>query len=103
MTSTAIYSFHRLCLLPAWQRYLFFVDPYQFVLTHALQWWNSILMKDRASIIWMEFKQEFSVAWLTPTFEVDMMAVWNKLDSYNCRDLDECTDKFWDAYRRKFI
>ncbi|MCO5573307.1 hypothetical protein L7F22_027076 [Adiantum nelumboides] len=46
---------------------------------------------------WVQFKQIFAPAWITNTFEVDAMIVWNQLSAVNCESLEEYNAKFWDA------
>ena len=55
-----------------------------FLKGNALQWWTSLLMQGLGPATWVQFKQQFSFAWLTNTFEVDVMTQWHKLDEeYN--------------------
>ncbi|MCO5588705.1 hypothetical protein L7F22_042664 [Adiantum nelumboides] len=46
---------------------------------------------------WVQFKQIFAPAWITNTFEVDVMTAWNQLSAINCESLEECNAKFWVA------
>ena len=66
-----------------------------FLKGNALQWWTSLLMQGLAPATWVQFKQQFSFAWLTNTFEVDVMTAWHKLDAANCTNLEEYNKKFW--------
>ena len=68
-----------------------------FLKGNALQWWTSVLMQGLAPATWVQFKQQFSFAWLTNTFEVDVMTAWHKLDAANCNNSEEYNKKFWDA------
>ncbi|MCO5600561.1 hypothetical protein L7F22_054675 [Adiantum nelumboides] len=40
---------------------------------------------------------KFAPAWITNTFEVDVMTAWN-LSAINCESLEEYNAKFWDAF-----
>ncbi|KAH7421157.1 hypothetical protein KP509_13G042900 [Ceratopteris richardii] len=68
-----------------------------FLKGNALQWWTTLLMQGLAPTTWIQFKQVFSSAWLTNTFEVDVMTAWHKLDAATCASLEEYNKKFWDA------
>lgn len=68
-----------------------------FLKGNALQWWNLLLMQGTAPATWVYFKQLFAAAWLTNTFEVDIMTAWHKLDAANCANLEEYNKKFWEA------
>ncbi|MCO5612294.1 hypothetical protein L7F22_066559 [Adiantum nelumboides] len=46
---------------------------------------------------WVHFKQIFAPAWITNTFEVDVMTAWNQLRAINCESLEEYNAKFLDA------
>ncbi|MCO5567469.1 hypothetical protein L7F22_021161 [Adiantum nelumboides] len=39
----------------------------------------------------------FARAWITNTFEVDVMIAWNQLSAINCESLEEYNAKFWVA------
>ncbi|MCO5576745.1 hypothetical protein L7F22_030563 [Adiantum nelumboides] len=56
--------------------------------------------KDAKGVVpstWVQFKQIFAPAWITNTFEVDVMTAWNRLSAINCESLEEYNAKFWDA------
>ncbi|KAH7298719.1 hypothetical protein KP509_25G056200 [Ceratopteris richardii] len=62
-----------------------------FLKGNALQWWTTLVMRRQAPSTWVEFEQPFSFAWLTNTFEVDVMTAWHRLDASKCEDLEEYT------------
>ncbi|MCO5561289.1 hypothetical protein L7F22_014910 [Adiantum nelumboides] len=68
-----------------------------FLKTNALQWWTSLLNQGAIPSTWVQFKQIFTPAWITNTFEVDVMTAWNQLSVVNCESLEEYNAKFWDA------
>ncbi|MCO5577644.1 hypothetical protein L7F22_031475 [Adiantum nelumboides] len=65
--------------------------------TNALQWWIALLNQGVVPSTWVQFKQTFAPAWITNTFEVDVMTAWNQLSAINCESLEEYNAKFWDA------
>ncbi|MCO5595971.1 hypothetical protein L7F22_050023 [Adiantum nelumboides] len=67
-----------------------------FLKTNALQWWTTSLNQCVVPSAWVQFKQIFAPAWITNTFEVDVMTAWNQLSAINCESL-EYNAKFWDA------
>ncbi|MCO5600513.1 hypothetical protein L7F22_054626 [Adiantum nelumboides] len=68
-----------------------------FLKTNALQWWTTLLNQGVVPSTWVQFKQIFTPAWITNTFEVDVMTAWNQLSANNCESLEEYNAKFWDA------
>ncbi|MCO5590461.1 hypothetical protein L7F22_044431 [Adiantum nelumboides] len=68
-----------------------------FLKTNALQWWNALLNQGVIPSTWVQFKQIIAPAWITNTFEVDVMTAWNQLSAINCESLEEYNAKFWDA------
>ncbi|MCO5594957.1 hypothetical protein L7F22_048994 [Adiantum nelumboides] len=68
-----------------------------FLKTNALQWWTTMLNQGVVPSTWVQFKQIFAPAWITNTFEVDVMTAWNQLSAINCESLEEYNAKFWDA------
>ncbi|MCO5570183.1 hypothetical protein L7F22_023901 [Adiantum nelumboides] len=68
-----------------------------FLKTNALQWWTTLLNQGVVPSTWVQFKQIFAPAWITNTFEVDVMIAWNQLSAINCEFLEEYNAKFWDA------
>ncbi|MCO5548592.1 hypothetical protein L7F22_002052 [Adiantum nelumboides] len=69
-----------------------------FLKTNALQWWITLLNQDVVPLTWVQFKQIFAPAWITNTFEVDVMTAWNQMSANNCESLEEYNAKFWDAF-----
>ncbi|MCO5552007.1 hypothetical protein L7F22_005515 [Adiantum nelumboides] len=65
--------------------------------TNALQWWTTLLNQGVVPSTWVQFKQIFAPAWITNTFEVDVMTAWNQLSAINCESLEEYNAKLWDA------
>ncbi|MCO5577844.1 hypothetical protein L7F22_031679 [Adiantum nelumboides] len=68
-----------------------------FLKINALQWWTTMLNQGVVPSTWVRFKQIFAPAWITNTFEVDVMTAWNQLSAINCESLEEYNAKFWDA------
>ncbi|MCO5575982.1 hypothetical protein L7F22_029789 [Adiantum nelumboides] len=68
-----------------------------FLKTNVLQWWTTLLNQGVVPSTWVQFKQIFAPAWITNTFEVDVMTAWNQLSAINCESLEEYNAKFWDA------
>ncbi|MCO5554388.1 hypothetical protein L7F22_007918 [Adiantum nelumboides] len=68
-----------------------------FLKTNALQWWTTLLNQGVVPSTWVQFKQIFAPAWITNTFEIDVMTAWNQLSAINCESLEEYNAKFWDA------
>ncbi|MCO5587108.1 hypothetical protein L7F22_041055 [Adiantum nelumboides] len=60
-----------------------------FLKTNALQWWTSFLNQGVVPSTWVQFKQIFAPAWISNTFEVDVMTTWNQLSAVNCESLEE--------------
>ena len=68
-----------------------------FLKGNALQWWTTMLLQGHKPATWVQFKQVFASAWLTNTFEVEVMTRWHKLDAANCENLEEYNKKYWEA------
>ncbi|MCO5547062.1 hypothetical protein L7F22_000503 [Adiantum nelumboides] len=81
-----------------------------FLKTNPFQWWTTLLNQGVVPSTWVQFKQIFApawitntfevdvmTAWITNTFEVDVMTAWNQLTAINCESLEEYNAKFWDA------
>lgn len=68
-----------------------------FLKGNVLQWWTNILLLDNRLATLVEFKQMFSAAWLSTTFEVDVMTAWYELSAATCKSLEEYNKKFWQA------
>ena len=69
-----------------------------FLKGNALWWWNTLQMQGFVPMSWIQFKQMFLLEWLTNTFEVDVYTTWNKLDSQNCKSLEEYNQMFLKAF-----
>ncbi|MCO5614199.1 hypothetical protein L7F22_068479 [Adiantum nelumboides] len=68
-----------------------------FLKINAPQWWTTMLNQGVVPSTWVQFKKIFAPAWITNTFEVDVMTAWNQLSAINCESLEEYNAKFWDA------
>ncbi|MCO5549134.1 hypothetical protein L7F22_002600 [Adiantum nelumboides] len=68
-----------------------------FLKTNALQWWITLLNQGVVPSTWIQFKQILALAWITSTFEVDVMTAWNQLSAINCDSLEEYNAKLWYA------
>ncbi|MCO5601850.1 hypothetical protein L7F22_055975 [Adiantum nelumboides] len=61
---------------------------------NVLQWWTALLNQGVVPSTWVQFKKIFAPAWITNTFEVDVMTAWNQLSAINCESLEEYNAKF---------
>ncbi|MCO5609251.1 hypothetical protein L7F22_063475 [Adiantum nelumboides] len=94
-----------------------------FLKTSALQWWTTLLNQGVVPSTRVQFKQIFAQAWITNTFEVDVMTAWNQLSAarrqnklrlaqhiYNISGIRVSVDAMFDAqvkriheYKRQFL